>query len=77
MRGEATGVSGGAILAERLRADSALFSAELLLKLRARGVTLAEVGVPHYPRTAGSPTGAKPQVILQAIRDFWWLRLAR
>lgn len=61
----------------RLRADSAFFSAELLLKLRARGVTLAEVGVPHYPRTAGSPTGAKPSVILRAIRDFWWLRLAR
>ena len=30
---------------------------------------------PHYPRTAGSPTGAKPQVILRAVRDFWRLRL--
>ncbi len=51
------------------------FSAELLVKLRARGRRLDEVGVPHYPRTAGSPTGAKPQVVLRAIRDFWALRL--
>jgi hypothetical protein len=33
------------------------------------------VGVPHYPRTAGSPTGAKPSVIFRAVRDFWFLRL--
>ena len=61
----------------RVRSDGAFFSAELLLKLRARGIHVAEVGVPHYPRTAGSPTGAKLSVILRAIRDFWWLRLAR
>ena len=30
---------------------------------------------PHYPRTAGSATGAKPQVVLRAVRDFWRLRL--
>jgi glycosyltransferase involved in cell wall biosynthesis len=53
----------------------AFFSAELLIKLRAAGRSVVEVGVPHYPRTAGSATGAKPQVILRAIRDFWWLRL--
>jgi glycosyltransferase involved in cell wall biosynthesis len=53
----------------------AFFSAELLIKLRARGRRVAEVGVSHYPRTAGSPTGAKPQVVLRAVRDFWSLRL--
>lgn len=53
----------------------AFFSAELLIKLRARGRRVAEVGVPHYPRTAGSPTGARPQVVLRAVRDFWSLRL--
>ena len=36
---------------------------------------MVEVGVPHYPRTAGSPTGARPQVIFRAMRDFWRLRL--
>jgi glycosyltransferase involved in cell wall biosynthesis len=62
---------------EGLRVDSggAFFSAELLIKLQAAGRLVAEVGVPHYPRTAGSATGAKPQVVLRAIRDFWLLRL--
>ncbi len=59
----------------RVESDGAFFSAELLIKLRAAGRTVVEVGVPHHPRTAGSPTGAKPQVILRAVRDFWRLRL--
>jgi glycosyltransferase involved in cell wall biosynthesis len=58
-----------------VESGGAFFSAELLIKLRAAGRTVVEVGVPHYPRTAGSPTGAKPQVILRAVRDFWALRL--
>jgi glycosyltransferase involved in cell wall biosynthesis len=53
----------------------AFFSAELLIKLRASGRNIVEVGVPHHPRTAGSPTGAKPSVVLRAVRDFWALRL--
>lgn len=59
----------------RVESEGAFFSAELLIKLQAAGRSMAEVGVPHYPRTAGSPTGAKPQVILRAVRDFWRLRL--
>ena len=58
-----------------VESGGAFFSAELLIKLRARGRRLAEVGVPHYPRTAGSSTGAKPQVVLRAVRDFWALRV--
>jgi glycosyltransferase involved in cell wall biosynthesis len=58
-----------------VESGGAFFSAELLIKLQAAGLTLAEVGVPHHPRTAGSPTGAKPSVILRAVRDFWSLRL--
>jgi glycosyltransferase involved in cell wall biosynthesis len=58
-----------------VESGGAFFSAELLIKLGAAGRSIAEVGVPHHPRTAGSPTGAKPQVILRAVRDFWWLRL--
>jgi glycosyltransferase involved in cell wall biosynthesis len=58
-----------------VESDGAFFSAELLNKLRAAGRTVVEVGVPHYPRTAGSPTGAKPSVVLRAARDFWRLRL--
>jgi len=59
----------------RVESEGAFFSAESLIKLRAAGRSVVEVGVPHYPRTAGSPTGAKPQVILRAVRDFWRLRL--
>lgn len=58
-----------------VHSDGAFFSAELLIRLRVAGVKVAEVGVPHYPRTAGSPTGARVSVILRAVRDFWSLRI--
>lgn len=58
-----------------IESGGAFFSAELLIKLAAAGRTVVEVGVPHHPRTAGSPTGAKPSVVLRAVRDFWRLRL--
>jgi glycosyltransferase involved in cell wall biosynthesis len=59
----------------RVESGGAFFSAELLIKLRASGRRVVEVGVPHYPRTAGSPTGARPSVVLRAVNDFWSLRL--
>jgi glycosyltransferase involved in cell wall biosynthesis len=59
----------------RLESGGAFLSAELLIKLKQRGRRIVETGVPHYPRTAGSPTGAKPSVIFRAIKDFWSLRL--
>ncbi len=59
----------------RLTAESPFLSAELLIKLRARGVRLAQVGVHHYPRTAGSNTGASFGKILRTFRDIGRLRL--
>jgi len=59
----------------RVESGGAFFSAELLIKLGASGRRVVEVGVPHYPRTAGSPTGARPSVIWRAVKDFWMLRL--
>jgi glycosyltransferase involved in cell wall biosynthesis len=59
----------------RVESGGAFFSAELLIKVQAAGRSVVEVGVPHYPRTAGSPTGAKPSVIWRAVKDFWGLRL--
>jgi glycosyltransferase involved in cell wall biosynthesis len=59
----------------RVESGGAFFSAELLIKLRATGRSVVEVGVPHHPRTAGSPTGAKPSVVWRAVKDFWSLRL--
>jgi glycosyltransferase involved in cell wall biosynthesis len=58
-----------------VESGGAFFSAELLIKLQAAGHRIAEVGVAHYPRTAGRPTGAKLAVVLRAVRDFWSLRL--
>ncbi|HWP62799.1 MAG TPA: glycosyltransferase family 2 protein [Candidatus Binatia bacterium] len=58
-----------------VESGGAFFSAELLIKLLARGRRIVEVGVPHHPRRAGSPTGARPSVIWRAVKDFWSLRL--
>jgi len=57
-----------------VESGGAFFSAELLIKVQAAGRSVAQVGIPHYPRTAGSPTGAKPSVIWRAGKDFWGLR---
>jgi glycosyltransferase involved in cell wall biosynthesis len=59
----------------RLESGGAFLSAELLIKLRARGCRVVEVGVPHYPRAAGRASGANPKVVVRAVRDFWALRL--
>jgi glycosyltransferase involved in cell wall biosynthesis len=59
----------------RVESGGAFFSAELMNRVRQSGRSIAEVGVPHYARTAGSPTGAKPAVIWRAVKDFWSLRL--
>ncbi len=59
----------------RVTSGGAFFSAELLIKIGEQGRSIVEIGVPHYPRTAGSPTGARPSVIWRAVKDFWMLRL--
>lgn len=59
-----------------VESGGAFFSAELMIKIRARGARVIEMGVPHHPRVAGSATGAKVSVIARAIRDFWRLRFA-
>lgn len=59
----------------RVESGGAFFSAELLIKLGWSGRRIAEVGVPHHPRTAGSPTGARVSVVWRAVKDFWSLRL--
>jgi glycosyltransferase involved in cell wall biosynthesis len=60
----------------RLDADGPFLSAELLIKLRARGVRMAQVGVNHYPRAAGTNTGASFGKILRTFRDLAVLRWA-
>jgi glycosyltransferase involved in cell wall biosynthesis len=65
----------GSLEGIRVASGGAFFTAELLIKLRSARRRVVEVGVPHYPRTAGSPTGARPSVVFRAMRDFWSLRL--
>jgi glycosyltransferase involved in cell wall biosynthesis len=59
-----------------LTTDSPFLSAELLIKLRARGERMAQVGVNHYPRAAGTNTGASFRKILRTFRDIGRLRWA-
>ncbi|HET8568606.1 MAG TPA: glycosyltransferase family 2 protein [Candidatus Limnocylindria bacterium] len=59
----------------KILSNGAFFSAELLLSLRAAGVRIAQVPVPHYPRTAGRAAGAAPRVVLRTIRDLLALRV--
>ena len=60
---------------ERIRSNGAFFSAELLINLRAHGIVMREVGLPHHRRLHHEPKGAPPRVILKAIRDLLLLRL--
>jgi glycosyltransferase involved in cell wall biosynthesis len=60
----------------RLETDSPFLSAELLIKLRERGERVAQVGVTHYPRAAGTNTGASFRKILRTFRDIGRLRWA-
>lgn len=57
-----------------LRSQGALISTELLAKAHYAGLRIAEVGVSHYPRTAGAQTGASPRVILRAFYELFRLR---
>ncbi len=56
---------------QRLETRGAMINAEILYKLARAGYTYTEVGVQHLPRRAGKATGAKPTVILRALRELF------
>ena len=60
-------------------ARGATFSAEFLIKARRLGFRVTELPVTHYPRTAGSPTGARMDVIVRAFVEVFrlWRNLDR
>lgn len=60
----------GAIRACALRSTGAAVSAEFLVKFQRMGVPLIQFPVTHLPRTKGSPTGARPQVIIRAFKEL-------
>lgn len=53
----------------QLISGSAFTSAEILYRLKKRGVKLKEMPVNHYPRLYGQATGAKLKVILKACYE--------
>jgi glycosyltransferase involved in cell wall biosynthesis len=57
----------------RIESEGALVSTELLAKAKKMGYRIGEVGVHHYPRTAGTQTGAKLGVILKAFGELFKL----
>jgi glycosyltransferase involved in cell wall biosynthesis len=56
-----------------LSSAGAMISTELLAKAHKEGFRVAEVGVTHYPRTAGKPTGANGKVIVRAFKELFKL----
>ena len=57
-----------------LTSQGALIDTEILAKARAKGYTITEVGVSHFPRLAGEQTGAKLSVILRAFKELFALK---
>lgn len=58
-----------------LTSSGALINTEIMAKARRQGARVQQVGVQHFPRTAGASTGGNPRVILKAMRDtprLWW-----
>ncbi|HEV7662067.1 MAG TPA: glycosyltransferase family 2 protein [Chloroflexota bacterium] len=62
-----------------VQAHGATFSAEFLIKARRLGFHVTELPVGHFPRTAGSPTGAQLHVIVRAFVELFslWRNLER
>lgn len=57
-----------------LTSQGALIDTEVLAKARAKGYSITEVGVNHYPRVAGEQTGAKLSVIAKAFVELFKLK---
>ena len=57
-----------------MRSMGALIDTEMLAKARRLGYSIGQVGVHHYPRTAGEQSGANIRVILRAFKELVQLR---
>lgn len=57
-----------------MKSRGALIDTEVLARARRLGYTIGQVGVHHYPRTAGVQTGANIRVILRAFKELFLLR---
>jgi glycosyltransferase involved in cell wall biosynthesis len=53
-----------------LNSVGAMVNTELMVKLGRSGYRVVEVGVSHFPRTAGKPQGASIKVIIRAFSEL-------
>jgi len=56
-----------------IRAGGAMFSAELMARLAARGASISDQPVRHLPRLAGASSGGDFRVIARAFRELFAL----
>ncbi|EFH88261.1 hypothetical protein [Ktedonobacter racemifer] len=47
-----------------------MINTEILYKFKHAGLASTQLGVRHLPRKGGQATGAKPTVILRALREL-------
>ena len=57
-----------------MKSQGALIDTEILARAKRLGYTIGQVGVHHYPRTAGKQTGANIRVIARAFKELLKLR---
>lgn len=57
-----------------LHSTGALIDTEILARAKRCGYTITQIGVHHYPRTAGTATGASLKVIVKAFIELFKLR---
>lgn len=57
-----------------LKSTGALIDTEMLARATRLGYRIGQIGVHHYPRTAGEQTGANFKVILKAFKELFKLR---
>ena len=57
----------------KMSSSGALIDTEILARASAKGYRITEVGVHHYPRIAGTQTGANIKVILRAFKELFQL----
>jgi glycosyltransferase involved in cell wall biosynthesis len=57
----------------KMSSTGAMIDTEILAKALRKGYRVTQRGVHHYPRLAGSPTGAKLKVIIRAFKELFKL----